>query len=136
MAKLNKQEVSAVASKLQRELSKIAEVKRKYAMEHYAPSETYLKVKELLEKRDFLSEEYNRISSELDDIRWEANEVCPFHIYNGDDKEKVLNHILSDECKLLSVPSIEELKDDVTIAAIDDSFNTASFINEQIAKFG
>lgn len=136
MAKLNKQEVSAVASKLQRELSKIAEVKRKYAMEHYAPSETYLKVKELLEKRDFLSEEYNRISSELDAIQWKANEVCPFRIYSGDDKEKVLNHILSDECKLLSVPSIEELKDDVTIAAIDDSFNTASFINEQIAKFG
>ena len=136
MAKINKQEVSAVASKLQRELSKIAEVKRKYAMEHYAPSETYLKVKELLEKIDFLSEEYDRISSELDTIRREANEVCPFYIYNGDDKEKVLNHILSDECKLLSVPSIEELKDDVTIAAIDDSFNTASFINEQIAKFG
>lgn len=136
MAKLNKQEVSAVASKLQRELSKIAEVKRKYAMEHYAPSETYLKVKELLEKRDFLSEEYDRISSELDTIRREANEACPFYIYNGDDKEKVLNHILSDECKLPSVPSIEELKDDVTIAAIDDSFNTASFIDEQIAKFG
>ena len=34
MAKLNKQEVAAVASKLHRELLKVAEEKRKQVMEH------------------------------------------------------------------------------------------------------
>lgn len=37
MAKLNKQEVSAVASKLHRELSKAAEEMRNQAMLHYVP---------------------------------------------------------------------------------------------------
>lgn len=135
MAKLNKQEVSAVASKLHRELSKAAEEKRKQAMEHYIPSETYSKVKELLEKRDAIETEYNRLYQQLEAVRGELNKTCPFFVYNSDSKDKVLNRILSDECKLHSVPSVDELKDEVTIAAIDDSFDTASFIEEQLAKF-
>lgn len=135
MAKLNKQEVSAVASKLHRELSKAAEEMRKQAMEHYVPSVVYSKVKELLEKRDLLSEEWERVNSELETAKNEANEACPFYIYSNDSKEKVLNRIVSDECKLPVVPSIEELQDDVTIAAIDNSFDTPSFIEERLAKF-
>lgn len=135
MAKLNKQEVSAVASKLHRELSKAAEEMRKQAMEHYVPSVVYSKVKELLEKRDLLSEEWKRVNSELETAKNEANEACPFYIYPNDSKEKVLNRIVSDECKLPVVPSIEELQDDVTIAAIDNSFDTPSFIEERLAKF-
>lgn len=135
MAKLNKQEVAAVASKLHRELLKVAEEKRKQVMEHYVPSETYSKVKELLEKRDSLQTEREQIAVQLKKINKEVNEVSPFFIYSDDFKEKILNRILSDECQLSEVPSIEDLKDEVTIAAIDDSFNTLSFIESQIAKF-
>ena len=45
MAKLSKQEVSAIASKLHRELEKSAIEKREQAMKHYVPSETYSKLK-------------------------------------------------------------------------------------------
>lgn len=135
MAKLNKQEVAAVASKLHRELLKVAEEKRKQVMEHYVPSETYSKVKELLEKRDSLQTEREQIAAQLKKINKEVNEVSPFFIYSDDFKEKILNRILSDECQLSEVPSIEDLKDEVTIAAIDDSFDTLSFIENQIAKF-
>lgn len=135
MAKLNKQEVAAVASKLHRELLKVAEEKRKQVMEHYVPSETYSKVKELLEKRDSLQTEREWIAVQLKKINKEVNEVSPFFIYSDDFKEKILNRILSDECQLSEVPSIEDLKDEVTIAAIDDSFDTLSFIENQIAKF-
>lgn len=135
MAKLNKQEVAAVASKLHRELLKVAEEKRKQVMEHYVPSETYSKVKELLEKRDSLQAEIDQIAIQLKKINKEVNEVSPFFIYSNDFKEEILNRILSDECKLPTVPSIEDLKDEVTIAAIDDSFDTLSFIENQIAKF-
>ena len=135
MAKLNKQEVAAVASKLHRELLKVAEEKRKQVMEHYVPSETYSKVKELLEKRDSLQTEREQIAVQLKKINKEVNEVSPFFIYSDDFKEKILNRILSDECQLSEVPSIEDLKDEVTIAAIDDSFDTLSFIENQIAKF-
>lgn len=135
MAKLNKQEVAAVASKLHRELLKVAEEKRKQVMEHYVPSETYSKVKELLEKRDSLKTEIDQISIQLNKINKEISEVSPFFIYRDDSKEEILNRILSDECQLSEVPSIEDLKDEVTIAAIDDSFDTLSFIENQIAKF-
>lgn len=135
MAKLNKQEVSAVASKLHRELSKVAEEMRKQAMLHYVPSETYSKVKELLERRDSIEAEYNKMYRELKKTREEIDKVCSFYVYDNDSKDKVLNRILSDECKLPSVPSVDELKDEVTIAAIDDSFNTSSYIESQIAKF-
>lgn len=135
MAKLNKQEVAAVASKLHRELLKVAEEKRKQVMEHYVPSETYSKVKELLEKRDSLQAEIEQIADQLKKINIKVNEVSPFFIYRDDSKEEILNRILSDECKVPTVPSIEDLKDEVTIAAIDDSFDTLSFIENQIAKF-
>ena len=135
MAKLNKQEVYAVASKLHRELLKVAEEKRKQVMEHYVPSETYSKVKELLEKRDSLKTEIDQISVQLNKINKEISEVSPFFIYRDDSKEEILNRILSDECQLSEVPSIEDLKDEVTIAAIDDSFDTLSFIENQVAKF-
>ena len=135
MAKLNKQEVAAVASKLHRELLKVVEEKRKQVIEHYVPSETYSKVKELLEKRDSLQTEREQIAIQLKKINKEVNEVSPFFIYSDDFKEKILNRILSDECQLSEVPSIEDLKDEVTIAAIDDSFDTLSFIENQVAKF-
>ena len=135
MAKLNKQEVAAVASKLHRELLKVAEEKRKQVMEHYVPSETYSKVKELLEKRDSLKTEIDQISVQLNKINKEISEVSPFFIYRDDSKEEILKRILSDECQLSEVPSIEDLKDEVTIAAIDDSFDTLSFIENQVAKF-
>lgn len=135
MAKLNKQEVAAVASKLHRELLKIAEEKRKQVMEHYVPSETYSKVKELLEKRDSLQAEIEQKADQLKKINREVNDVSLFFIYSSDSKEEILNRILSDECKVPTVPSIEDLKDEVTIAAIDDSFDTLSFIENQIAKF-
>ena len=135
MAKLNKQEVAAVASKLHRELLKVVDEKRKQVMEHYVPSETYSKVKELLEKRDSLQTEREQIAVQLKKINKEVNEVSPFFIYSDDFKEKILNRILSDECQLSEVPSIEDLKDEVTIAAIDDSFDTLSFIENQVAKF-
>lgn len=135
MAKLNKQEVAAVASKLHRELLKVAEEKRKQVMEHYVPSETYSKVKELLEKRDSLQAEIEQIADQLKKVNIKVNEVSPFFIYRDDSKEEILNRILSDECKVPTVPSIEDLKDEVTIAAIDDSFDTLSFIENQIAKF-
>ena len=72
---------------------------------------------------------------ELKKTREEIDKVCSFYVYDNDSKDKVLNRILSDECKLPSVPSVDELKDEVTIAAIDDSFNTSSYIESQIAKF-
>lgn len=140
MAKLNKQEVNAIAGKLHRELEKSAKESRERAIMNYTPSEKYNTVKDLLTQRDEinlqiseLKEKRASIVSQTENILLESYNIW----YRAECRpvEEVCNVIVDCECQLKSVPSVDELKEDVTIAAIDDSFNTASFIEEQLAKF-
>lgn len=139
MAKLNKQEVHAIASKLHRELSKNAEEKRINAIANYTPSEGYNKVHSLLSERDDINAQIQALKIRIDEVVKEA-EAELRNSYNMywmayKDTDTVMNKIIDHECQLQEVPDVDELKDEVTIAAIDDSFDTASFINEQLAKF-
>lgn len=135
MAKLNKQEVNAIANKLHRELSKKAEETKQQAMRDYIPSEVYSKVKTLLEKRDQISAEQARLIKEYNEALNKANEICPFWIYSNDNAQETLYKIVKRECQLPDIPTVEELKDEVTIAAIDDDFDTDSYIEKQLIKF-
>lgn len=139
MAKLNKQEVNAIASKLHRELTKAAKESRENAMRNYTPSKNYIIIKDLLTQRDELIQQINTLTEQkatiLDTIENKLIEIYGTYWYSTKSIEEVCNTIVSKECKLKSVPSIDELKEDVTIAAIDDSFDTASFIKEQLSKF-
>lgn len=140
MAKLNKQEVNAIAGKLHRELEKAAEESRKNAMRSYTPSESYTAIKDLLTQRDELNRQIAALKEQRDSIVGKA-EIKLRETYSIWWKaectpvDEVCNLIIGKECQLKAVPSIDELKEDVTIAAIDDSFNTSSFIEEQLAKF-
>lgn len=60
MAKLSKQEVTAIANVLYKELITTVEKEREQAMANYIPSELYLKLKKLLEDRDYFDEEVGR----------------------------------------------------------------------------
>lgn len=140
MAKLNKQEVSAIAGKLHRELEKAAKESRENAMLSYTPSESYTAIKDLLTQRDELNRQITALRVQRDGIVNNA-ETKLRETYNiwwkaeSASVGEVCNMIIGKECQLKAVPSIDELKEDVTIAAIDDSFNTSSFIEEQLAKF-
>lgn len=140
MAKLNKQEVNAIAGKLHRELEKAAQESREKAMASYTPSRNYARIKDLLTKRDELYAQINELKKQAGDVVDEA-EAALRNNYNiwwkaeHEDIESVCDKIIGYECKLKAVPDIDELKEDVTIAAIDDSFDTTSFIAEQLAKF-
>lgn len=140
MAKLNKQEINAIAGKLHRELEKAAKESREKAISNYIPSENYLAVKDMLTKRDELNQQITALLEQRDEIIAKAGESLQnnYGLWWKAERESVENVcdlMVSYECKLKTVPDIEVLKDDVTIAAIDDSFNTSSFIEEQLAKF-
>ncbi len=139
MAKLNKQEVNAIAGKLHRELEKAAVAKREEAMKSYVPSEGYRKALELARKREVLQEQRDALDQEIDklisDLGEHMNETYGMWYEGCTFSDKLKRKIIDKECSLGEVPEIEALKEDVTIAAIDDSFNTASFIEEQLAKF-
>ena len=140
MAKLNKQEVNAIASKLHRELEKSVKESRERAIVNYTPSEKYTAVKDLLAQRDEIEQQISELKkkraslvSQVENILRESYDIW----YYADNKsvEEICDKMVYYECKLKSIPSVDELKEDVTIAAIDDSFDTASFIEEQLAKF-
>lgn len=140
MAKLNKQEVSAIAGKLHRELEKAAKESKENAMRSYTPSEEYTTIKDLLTQRDELNKQIAVLKEQRDDIVDKAEDKLrgTYNIWwraEGKSVKEVCDAIVGRECKLKEVPSIDVLKEDVTIAAIDDSFNTSSFIEEQLAKF-
>ena len=140
MAKLNKQEVNAIASKLHRELEKSVKESRERAIVNYTPSEKYTAVKDLLTQRDEIEQQISELKkkraslvNQVENILRESYDIW----YYADNKsvEEICDKMVYCECQLKSIPSVDELKEDVTIAAIDDSFDTASFIEEQLAKF-
>ncbi len=46
-----------------------------------------------------------------------------------------LERMIKAEIEVPSVPSIEELKDDITIAAIDSDFNVEEYLKSQLEKW-
>lgn len=135
MAKLNKQEVNAIASKLHRKLEKAAQERRTHAIKHYSPSALFRTVEEIVARRDQLQVTFNNVSTELNQVLHDLREMLPFHCYSDTPEKEILDKLINLECKLPEVPSIDELKDDITISAIDESFDTTSFISEQLSKF-
>ena len=139
MAKLNKQEVNAIAGKLHRELEKAAKESRERAMVNYIPSENYTTIKDLLIQRDEIllqiSELKKKTEPIIDQIECILEKSYNLWFHAERPIKELCDKIIGYECQLKPVPSVDELKEDVTIAAIDDSFDTASFIEEQLAKF-
>lgn len=140
MAKLNKQEVNAIAGKLQRELKKLAEEDRHKAILNYSPSTSYLEIKDLLTQRDELNQQITALEklrdTVIDTAKTKLREIYGiWWSFNTLSISDICNTIISRECQLKEVPEIDELKENVTIAAIDDNFNTVSFIEEQLAKY-
>lgn len=140
MAKLNKQEVNAIAGKLHRELEKSAKESRERAIVNYTPSEKYNAVKDLLTQRDEIELQISELRKKRASVVSQAEGILreSYNVwYYAENRsvEEVYDRMIDYECQLKPVPSVDELKEDVTIAAIDDSFNTASFIEEQLAKF-
>lgn len=139
MAKLNKQEVYAIASKLHRELENAAVLQRRNAMRTYTPSKLYQQILEFTSKRDELDLQIKKLMSQKEGYVEAIDQLLRKEMnwwWKGNtESDKLLYEIVKEECSLKSVPSIDELKDNVTIAAIDCSFNTASFIEEQLKLF-
>lgn len=132
MAKLNKSEIKAVASKAHRKLTNIAEKQRKEAIKNYKPSNIYTEIVSLAIERD-------RLRKELESVEEQLRESGKFNydywwLYNMS-VDEIKNYIIKAECKLKNVPEIEDIEDDVTIACIDKDFNIQAFIDTLIDKF-
>lgn len=145
MPKLTKQEVNAIAGKLHRDLEEKLRLERLRAIHEYIPSLEYLefkaglkKIKDINDKKRALDEEKYTIGERLNNIldRLGISRDC-YNWWDNQDQlsRKKLEEIIKTEVKVPSVPSIEELKDDITIAAIDSDFNVEDYLRSQLEKY-
>lgn len=131
MAKLNKNEIEAVANKAHRTLTEVAERNRQEAIKKYTPSENYKRVTKLAEERNSAYKIYKECIKEIEEIF--KSYGC--WRYGEDSIESLQSLIINKECQLAEVPFKESLIDDVTIAAIDKDFDTVKFIENLVTKF-
>ena len=137
MAKLNKQEVNAIANKIVRELTEKAKQNRIKYISEYIPSYNYTKAETLINKYLDLSEEASRIIEQKEKI---YNELSDFLYSLGFSRycpvsKEILNKIIDKEYKVKEIPSVESLKEDIVIAGIDDSFNVDEFIKGKLSEY-
>lgn len=144
MPKLTKQEVNAIAGKLHRDLKEKLRLEKLRAIHEYTPSPEYMKVKSNLKRIQEIKKEIEKLEDEKRNLGYEANQTIDslgvsrdywswwdsVQYYND-----YLERIIRTEVKVPSVPSIEELKDDITIAAIDSDFNVEEYLKSQLEKW-
>ena len=137
MAKLNKQEVNAVANKIVRELTEQTKLNKLRYISEYIPSPTYLKMESLINEYNKLLKERDEIEKKRDKIYNEINELndsLGFGLYRYPD-ERILQNIIDKEYGVKEIPSIESLKEDIVIAGIDDTFDVEKFIKDKLAEY-
>lgn len=144
MSKLTKQEINAIASKLHRDLEEKVRLERLRAIHEYIESPEYIEVNSSLEKIQKLEKEVEELKKEKGTLGrrinqifdklgisrnyWNLWESCEYY-------DQCLEKIIKTEVKVPSVPSIEELKDDIIIAAIDSDFNVEDYLKSQLEKY-
>lgn len=143
MVKLNKQEISAIANKTIRELTKIKDSNLKELLKKYKPSDEYLKLKEQLDKLVAVNISIKLACEQRDELgkyittttNAYAYELCGAYTYEYPNKLLEGFKLKEVESTLPSIPDITEIKEDITIAAIDEEFDVDIFINSLIEKF-
>ena len=143
MAKLSKQEINALASKAHREINqKLDEVKNKL-LEEYIPSSTYKNIQTVLEDILYRNKEIDKLNKEIqvlyDKFFNLSKPIFEKKIYANIDSYEIIDALLKkvkeNEIEIISYPSIDEIKEDIIIASINEEFNAEEFIDSLIKKF-
>ena len=144
MPKLTKQEVNAIAGKLHRDLEEKLRLEKLRAIHEYIPSKEYLEVQNNLKRIQELKKEIAKLEEEKSALGSKTNKILDsleisrdYWAWwdNADYYSDYLERIIKKEVRVPSVPSIEELKDDITIAAIDSDFDVEDYLKTQLEKY-
>ena len=106
MAKLNKQEINAIANKLLR----------------------------VITEQSKLDKEQSEIIHEKDKILSDLRNLKVFDYYNQVDF-KILDNIMDKEYTGKEIPSINSIKEDLIIAGIDEDFNVDEYIKNKLLEY-
>lgn len=136
MAKLNKQEVNAIANKIVRELTEKARLDRLRYMSEYIPSPNYIKAESLVNEYLKLNKERYHIDEQKSHVYDKLSNLCvTLGLGYISINEEILKKIMDREYKVKEIPSVESLKEDIIIAGIDDSFDVEKFIKDKLSEY-
>lgn len=138
MGKLTKQEINAIANKLHRELEEKRRLERLREIHEYIPSPKYLELESLIKHRNEVTKELE----ELDAERTFLNKgivniltklgISASYCWN----DELLTKVIESEIQLPRILTLEEIKDDITIAAIDTDFDADEYIQSKLGNNG
>lgn len=134
MAKLNKQEINAIANKLLRVITEQSKLDKNRFIAEYIPSPIYLKAESLVSKYLKLDKEQSEIVHEKDKIFSELKNLKVIDCYSYIDF-KVLDNIMDKEYPGKEIPSINSIKEDLIIAGIDEDFNVDKYIKNKLLEY-
>lgn len=134
MAKLNKQEINAIANKLLRVITEQSKLDKDRFIAEYIPSPIYLKAESLVSKYLKLDKEQSEIVHEKDKIFSELKNLKVIDCYSYVDF-KILDNIMDKEYKGKEIPSINSIKEDLIIAGIDEDFNVDEYIKNKLLEY-
>lgn len=143
MAKLTKQEVNALAAKAHREIEKnLKDIKNKL-LEDYTPSTNYTKISTLLNDILYRNKQIKTLQKEVSSLFSEVYDlyeiVTGCRIYSSIDSykdiDRLLNNIKLEETTVKSCPSIDEVKENIIIASIDNDFDAQECIKNIVTNY-
>ena len=147
MAKLNKQEINAIANKTLRMINQKRDENLQKAVNTYHLSKDYKLVKESLykiveleQKRDEISKEIqtllNKVTVITDECDGDVRNPRYYTFNTIKIADDLVNELIHWELsKSFTKVTIEEIKEDITIASIDESFCVDDFINNLIKQY-
>ena len=134
MAKLNKQEINAIANKLLRVITEQSKLDKNRFIAEYIPSPIYLKAESLINRYLKLDKEQSEIIHEKDRICSDLRNLKVLDYYNQVDF-KVLDNIMDKEYTGKEIHSINSIKEDLIIAGIDEDFNVDEYIKNKLLEY-
>lgn len=143
MAKLTNQEIKAVATKLRKLLEEKINLERLRVIHEYIPSPAYQKFDSLFKEHLHVLEQVRVLQKKSDSMMDEITSIFDklnieyrkYELYDNKNLEKYSDKIIEAEVKIPEVPSLEDLKNDITIAGIDEAFDVDSYIKGELDKF-
>ena len=136
MAKLNKQEINAIASKVMKALGELYEANKLKYISEYTPSQNYKEMSALIDKYSELQKERMKIELEINTLYDKIRDIkvsLGIQIYKAN--QDVLEEIINTEYPGKDIPSIESIKEDIIISNINDSFDVEKFIKEKLLEY-
>lgn len=134
MAKLNKQEINAIANKLLRVITEQSKSDKNRFIAEYIPSPIYLKAESLINRFLKLDKEQSEIVHEKDRIFSDLRNLKVLDYYNQINF-KILDNIMDKEYPGKEIPSINSIKEDLIIAGIDEDFNVDEYIKNKLLEY-